>query len=427
MESNQKSRGMGRRCPRCHTFNSTGARFCAKCHELLHVSAHILSTGRLIPNFILHERYKIISLLGIGGMGAVYKAIDLRSGDRIVAIKEMSKAKFTPQEAEIRFKNEALILEKLHHPHLPHIYDYFLHRTHWYLTMDFIEGETLHWYLYKTMNAHISTEEVVDFGIQLCNVLNYLHTRQHPIIFRDLKPSNIMRTPKGHLFLIDFGIARHFKVGQANDTSPLGTFGYSAPELSWQQSDTLSDIYSLGVTLHELLTGINPGQKSSNFVDLYTFDYSIPSSLSKLIMSMLHRDRNKRPGSAAIIEQELHKISHQLSSKKPRFSQSKAYPIHRHTGLYIEEGFNQGKFYELKSTNISIGRGKQSYVFLEDTYVSRSHATVVYLGNKNYALRDEDSANGTVLNGKRLKPHRLYFLENGDRIQISETKFVFMQ
>ena len=418
---------MGSRCPRCKTVNSPQARNCSNCNARLHASAQILSTGSLIPNSLLRGRYRIISLLGIGGMGAVYKAVDLQSDDLIVAIKEMSKARFTPREAEIRFKNEAFILEKLRHPHLPHIYDYFLDRKHWYLTMDFIEGESLHRYLYATMNGSIPIEEVLDIGIQLCNVLDYLHTRRPPIIFRDLKPSNIMRTPHGHIYLIDFGIARHLKVGQANDTTPLGTAGYSAPELSSQQSNQLSDIFSLGATLHELLTGINPGQKPLNFIDLHAYNNSIPSTLDTLIMSMLNREPHKRPKSMAIVELELQKISHQLSSKLPRFSHSVAYRVHGNTGLSIEEGVDQGNFYELKSIDMSIGRNKKSDIYLEDTYVSRSHATIVYLGNGTYALRDEDSANGTVLNGKRLKSYQLYVLKNGDRIQISETIFVFMK
>ncbi len=176
--------------------------------------------------------------------------------------------------------------------------------------MDFIEGESLRRYLYETMNGYIPIEEVLDIGIQLCNVLDYLHTRRPPIIFRDLKPSNIMRTPNGHIYLIDFGIARHFKVGQANDTTPLGTAGYSAPELSWQQSNQLSDIFSLGATLHELLTGINPGQKPLNFIDLHAYNNSIPSTLDKLIMSMLNREPHKRPKSMAIVELELQKSFH---------------------------------------------------------------------------------------------------------------------
>src|SRR5437588_1299506 len=102
---------MGSRCSRCNTANSPRARYCSNCKARLHASAQILSTGRLIPNSLLRGRYRIISLLGIGGMGAVYKAADLQSDERIVAIKEMSKTRFTPQEAEIRFKHEALILE----------------------------------------------------------------------------------------------------------------------------------------------------------------------------------------------------------------------------------------------------------------------------------------------------------------------------
>ena len=100
---------------------------------------------------------------------------------------------------------------------------------------------------------------------------------------------------------------------------------------------------------------------------------------------------------------------------------------HMSTRLYIEEGVGQGNFYELKSENMSIGRNEESDIYLEDTYVSRAHATLLYLGNGNYALQDEDSANGTTLNGKWLKPYRLHALKNGDRIQICQTKFIYMK
>jgi eukaryotic-like serine/threonine-protein kinase len=418
---------MGSRCPRCKTVNLPRARYCSKCKELLHASAQILSTGRLAPKYLLRERYRIIQLLDIGGMGAVYKAADLQSDNRIVAIKEMSKARLTPQEAENRFKHEALILAKLTHPHLPQIYDYFLHTKRWYLVMDFIEGETLHRYLYETMDGHIPIQEVLDIGIQLCNVLGYLHTRSLPIIFRDLKPSNIMRTPDGHLYLIDFGIARHFKAGQANDTLPLGTPGYSAPELSWQQSTQLSDIFSLGATLHELLTANNPGQQPFNFVTLRSYNYSIPSTLDKLIMSMLNKDPHKRPNSMAIIEQELQKISNKWSSNMLSFSYGAGYRAHLSTRLYVEEGLEQGNFYELNLEDLSIGRQKDSDIYLKDTFVSRLHATLLYLGDGNYALQDEDSANGTIVNSKWLKPFQPHKLKNGDRIQICRTKFIFMK
>ena len=161
-------------------------------------------------------------------------------------------------EATENFKREALLLAGLTHPNLPSIYDHFSEAGRWYLVMDFIEGETLEERLNKEPEGRLSVEEAQRIGIQLCTVLGYLHGRQPPIIFRDLKPANIMMTPDGHLYLIDFGIVRHFKPGQAKDTIAFGSPGYAAPEQYGKaQTTARSDIYSLGANLHQLLTGID--------------------------------------------------------------------------------------------------------------------------------------------------------------------------
>lgn len=170
---------------------------------------------------ILKERYRIISQIGQGGQGAIYKAGDTDLGNRLVAVKEMSQSGLSPKEvneAAEAFKHEAHMLAGLQHPNIPSIYDYFSEAGRWYLVMEFIEGETLEDYFARASGGKLPVKEVLDFGIQLCDVLAYLHNHQPPIIFRDLKPGNIMRTPDGHLYLIDFGIARLFKPGQSRDT-----------------------------------------------------------------------------------------------------------------------------------------------------------------------------------------------------------------
>src|SRR5260370_28644391 len=149
-------------------------------------------------------------------------------------------------EATDSYNREVTLLSRLTHTNLPHIYDHFTDPEHWYLVMDFIEGETLEAHL--TQVGHLSVKETLNIAIQLTNVLGYLHSQEPPIIFRDVKPANIMRTPNGHLYLIDFGIARHFKPGQIADTIALGSPGYAAREqYSKVQSQTTprSDIYSL--------------------------------------------------------------------------------------------------------------------------------------------------------------------------------------
>src|SRR5437588_7480757 len=181
---------------------------------------------------LLLQRYKLVKQVGTGGFGAVYKAEDTHYGRRVVAIKEISLHGLQPHEvieATDTFNREIQMLSGLTHSNLPRMYDHATDTEHWYLVMEFIEGETLEDYLQQCTYRRLPIDEVIDIGIQLCTVLDFLHTRQPPIIFRDLKPSNIMRTPEGHIYLIDFGIARRFKPGQAKDTIALGSPGFAAP------------------------------------------------------------------------------------------------------------------------------------------------------------------------------------------------------
>jgi len=223
-------------CDSCGAANRPQAAFCYACGQPLQTSGGMKSsatTGLLAYNHLLKQRYRIIGPVGKGGFGAVYKAADLQFGNRQVAIKEMSQGSLSPQEiveATEAFKREALLLAGLTQPNLPRIYEQFTDRGRWYLVMDFIEGETLEEHLGKIKWGKLPVEKVLEIGVQLCMVLEYLHMRQPAIIFRDLKPANVMLTVHGHIYLIDFGIARHFKPGQAKDTTALGSTGYAAPE-----------------------------------------------------------------------------------------------------------------------------------------------------------------------------------------------------
>ena len=201
-------------CPSCRTSNPPQAAFCFGCGKSL---GQVSTTPAL-----LNQRYHLLHRLGTGGFGAVYQAEDTQLGGRPVAVKEMRpQIDLNEQEnteSTEAFKKEALLLAELMHPNLPRIYDHFSEGGNWYLVMDFIEGETLEEYLGKTAGGYLPLAEALDIGLQLCDVLGYLHTRQPPVIFRDLKPLNVMHTSSGHLYLIDFGIARHFKPGQIKDT-----------------------------------------------------------------------------------------------------------------------------------------------------------------------------------------------------------------
>jgi WD40 repeat protein/tRNA A-37 threonylcarbamoyl transferase component Bud32 len=269
---------------------------------------------------LLNRRYRIISQVGQGGFGAVYKAADTLLGNRVVAVKEMSQEALSQPEitqAADTFKREALLLANLIHPHLPRVYDHFMQAGRWYLVMDFIEGDTLEDRLTKLADKRLSIEKVLDIGIQLCTVLDYLHKRQPPIIFRDLKPSNIMLTPDGHVYLIDFGIARHFKPGQAKDTIALGSIGYAAPEQYGRaQTSPQSDIYALGALLHQLLSGNDPSSNPFRFASLHLSNGANLIRLEKLIMRMVEMDAGKRPVDMATIKQELQQIMAQQSLQR---------------------------------------------------------------------------------------------------------------
>jgi WD40 repeat protein len=269
-------------------------------------------TSELAPGVFLQQRYRILSRLGRGGFGAVYKVADTRLGDRILAVKQLSQGGLRPQEihdASEAFKREALMLGGMMHPSLPRIYDHFAEAGNWYLVMDFIEGETLEERLQKASGGYLPVEEVLAIGMQLCAVLGYLHTRQPPIIFRDLKPANIMVTPDGTLYLIDFGIARLFKPGQAKDTIAFGSPGYAAPEQYGKaQTTARADIYSLGATLHQMLTGSDPSEAPFAFVPPQA---AVPE-FGQLIMHMVSMDANKRPASIAEVKQKLQDIATQL-------------------------------------------------------------------------------------------------------------------
>lgn len=297
-------------CDACGAANRPGAKFCFVCGQAL--PDGMPSIEQLVPDTLLKQRYRVISQVGKGGFGAVYKAEDIELGNRIVAVKEMSQRGLSPQElieATGAFKREALLLANLMHPNLPRIYEHFSETGRWYLVMDFIEGETLEEYL-GGKGGRLPVEEVLDIGMQLCTVLDYLHTRQPPVIFRDLKPSNIIRTSTKHLYLIDFGIARHFKMGQAKDTIAFGSPGYAAPEQYGKaQTTPRSDIYSLGAELHQMLSGDDPSEKPFRFASLQRSGLTIPPLLGRLVIQMVEMDEDKRPPGMAVVKAELQRIA----------------------------------------------------------------------------------------------------------------------
>ncbi len=304
-------------CNVCGAANEAGNSVCAVCTQSIEEDSDKTGDGSL-----LNERYRILMQVGTGGFGAVYKARDtLSSGQStdIIALKQVNLRGLTPQEiieATDGFHREVLLLSTLKHVNLPRIHDSFTDSEHWYLVMDFIEGETLEQYLRDTTpgsspskTRSLALDEVFSIALQLCQVLHYLHTRQPPIIFRDLKPANVMRAPEGNLYLIDFGIARHFKPGQAKDTMPFGSPGYAAPEQYGKaQTTPQSDIYSLGALLHQVLSGEDPAETPFRFAPLRLYGTAGLAELEALIMRMVDMDPGKRPANAAEVKEELQRI-----------------------------------------------------------------------------------------------------------------------
>ena len=209
----------------------------------------------LEKGFLLKERYRIESVLGQGGMGAVYRAID-ENLDIVVAVKENS---FFSEDYARQFQREAKILASLRHPNLPRVFDYFvIDQIGQYLVMDYIEGNDLRQWM--TLEGTITEIEALYIGISICNALTYLHSQDPPITHRDIKPGNIKITPGGEIVLVDFGLVKQLSSREVTTTAARAmTPGYSPPEQYGQApTDHRSDIYSLGATLYSALAGYLP-------------------------------------------------------------------------------------------------------------------------------------------------------------------------
>jgi len=245
---------------------------------------------------LLDGKYKILNKIGQGGMSVVYLAMNEKANKQW-AIKEMRKEKNKNYEImKQSLITETNLLKELKHPYLPSIADIIESDDTIIIVMDYVEGRPLSDIL--TEEGTIEEDKVADYAIQLCDVLDYLHSQNPPIIYRDLKPANIMLRPDGKITLIDFGTARKYNYDSVSDTTCLGTIGYAAPEQfageTLRQTDARTDIYNLGATMYHLLTGVNPSEPPYELYPIRRWDESLSNGLEKIILRATRKDPDKR-------------------------------------------------------------------------------------------------------------------------------------
>jgi hypothetical protein len=279
---------------------------------------------QLEPGTLLLDRYSIVRRVGGGGMGSVYQARDKRLADRLCAVKEMIEL-FADQSQRTKavedFKREAEVLAQLDHPSIPTVFDYFIEGGRYYLVMRWIGGGDLAEQM-RVFNGKVEEATVTKWAIQICDVLHYIHSQRPPIIYRDLKPANLMLDDKtGRVMLVDFGIARIVRPTEKGVTA-IGTMGYAPPELFAGKVEPRSDIYSLGATMFHMMTGSDPQDNP-----LLIFDFSknplprqinpsISPEMERLLVKSVAHAPEERPESALHFMRELQDHSANLGAPK---------------------------------------------------------------------------------------------------------------
>jgi serine/threonine protein kinase len=297
-------------CPNCGRLNRPGARYCASCQTALGTAVAV-ARAQLQPGQMLDGgTYRVVRPLGKGGMGAVWLVAQTKAFDRLAVLKEVIDY-FDPTDGEERrkalqrFEEEARTLGALKHPGIPDLYAYFSEAGHNYLVMEYIEGQDLRLGLTGENDAPGRPvagggrpgDEVLRYAIQICEVLEYLASRQPPIVHNDIKPGNIIVDQhSGRAVLVDFGTAktRYIRAGggpDKNRDSLYGTVGYAAPELFQGHSEPRSDVYSLAATAYHLLTDDDPRDHPLHYPQLET----MPPSLADILRRALAQEVAARP------------------------------------------------------------------------------------------------------------------------------------
>ncbi|MCD4784414.1 MAG: serine/threonine protein kinase [Candidatus Eremiobacteraeota bacterium] len=232
---------------------------------------------------ILKRRYQVVDIVGMGGMSEIFLAFDIAEEKQEVILKRLVLSKDPDEIRDLlySFQQEFKILESLHYPNIPRVYEFFEENGHFYIVEEYIPGDLL-----SNRMGGLKPHEAIKIILQLCNVLDYLH--KHDIIYRDLKPDNIIISPDDEIYLIDFGISRFYSPEKMDDTVHLGTPGYAPPEAyKSPQTDERSDIYCTCALLHQLLTGKDPIDDPFKFEPPHKLSKHISKELSDIVMKGL--------------------------------------------------------------------------------------------------------------------------------------------
>jgi type IV pilus assembly protein PilM len=344
---------------------------------------------------LYHDRYRILEAIGSGGMATLYLAEDLNLAGTHCVIKAMTDEFKTSEEREYainKFKEEAVLLARLRHNSLPVVQNHFLEEGRYYLVMDYVEGETLEDILDSTLKEDclLSEELVIDWIIQVCDILDYLHNYEPMIIHRDVKPANLMENKKGKIMLLDFGIAHIFE--KRNTRTKIGSAGYAAPEQYGGNAYPQSDIFSLGAVLHTLLTGENPMEREGNpflFPPLKNYRDDLTEGLEEILSKSVAQEVKDRYSSAAQFKEALLKISAkrqeiEASTDSRDISVESSLPVSIFSELFKIE--NTSELSDLKqrlSNTVALDIGSGEIKILQLALDSREYIYPRLIGTKN--------------------------------------------